>query len=75
MSAARANPGGLTERQLEVLRLLGTSHTNAEIADQLVLSIRTVDRHVAEIFVKLGVNSRGQAAVRARELGLDQTDV
>ena len=75
MSAARANPGGLTERQLEVLRLLGTGHTNAEIAGQLVLSIRTVDRHVAEVFAKLGVNSRGQAAARARELGLDQSDV
>jgi DNA-binding CsgD family transcriptional regulator len=71
MPAARSNPAGLTERQLEVLRLLDSGHTNAEIADQLVLSTRTVDRHVAEILAKLGVNSRRQAAARGRELGID----
>ena len=41
-----------------------------EIADRLVLSARTVDRHVAEIFGKLDVSSRRQAVERARELGL-----
>jgi DNA-binding CsgD family transcriptional regulator/tetratricopeptide (TPR) repeat protein len=71
-SAAQANPAGLTDRQLEVLRLLSSGHTNAEIADQLVVSVRTVDRHVAEVFAKLGVNSRRQAAARAREMGLGQ---
>ena len=71
MPAARSNPAGLTERQLEVLRLLDSGHTNAEIADELVLSTRTVDRHVAEILAKLGVNSRRQAAARGRELGIN----
>ena len=71
-SAAQANPAGLTDRQLEVLRLLRSGYTNAEIADQLVVSVRTVDRHVAEVFAKLGVNSRRDAATRAREIGIGQ---
>jgi DNA-binding NarL/FixJ family response regulator len=70
MAGTRENPAGLTERQLEVLRLLAAGLTNGEIATQLVLSVRTVDRHVAEILAKLGVTSRRQATARAAELGL-----
>jgi len=70
MAGTRENPAGLTERQLEVLRLLAAGLTNGEIAAQLVLSVRTVDRHVAEILAKLGVTSRRQATARAAELGL-----
>jgi DNA-binding CsgD family transcriptional regulator len=70
MTAARENPAGLTDRQLEVLRLLAQGLTNGEIAMRLVLSVRTVDRHVAEILAKLGVKSRRQAAARAEELGI-----
>jgi DNA-binding CsgD family transcriptional regulator/tetratricopeptide (TPR) repeat protein len=70
MAGTRGNPAGLTERQLEVLRLLTRGLTNGEIATQLVLSVRTVDRHVAEIFAKLGVTSRRQAAARAEALGI-----
>ena len=66
------NPAGLTERQLEVLRLLARGLTNNEIASQLVLSVRTVDRHVAEILAKLGVTSRRQAAARAEALGISR---
>ena len=58
----RANPGGLTDRQLEVLALLAEGLTNAEIADRLVVSVRTVDHHVAAILAKLGVGSRREAA-------------
>ncbi|HEY8474252.1 MAG TPA: AAA family ATPase [Natronosporangium sp.] len=66
----RHNPAGLTARQLEVCRLLGQGLTNAEIAERLVLSVRTVDGHVAAIFDKLGTRTRQAAAARAAELGI-----
>jgi DNA-binding CsgD family transcriptional regulator/tetratricopeptide (TPR) repeat protein len=66
----RANPAGLTPRQLAVLALLREGMTNAEIADRLVLSVRTVDHHVAAVLDKLGVRSRREAAVAAQELGV-----
>src|SRR6266508_4172084 len=58
----RANPAGLTGRQLEVLGLLADGLTNAEIADRLVVSVRTVDHHVAAILSKLNVATRREAA-------------
>jgi DNA-binding CsgD family transcriptional regulator len=61
-AATRGNPAGLTRRQLAVLDLLREGLTNAEIADRLVLSVRTVDHHVAAILLKLGVKSRHEAA-------------
>jgi ATP/maltotriose-dependent transcriptional regulator MalT len=66
--ATRTNPAGLTDRQVDVLGLLRDGLTNAEIADRLVLSVRTVDHHVAAILAKLGVASRRQAAERAADL-------
>jgi DNA-binding CsgD family transcriptional regulator len=66
----RANPAGLTARQLAVLELLREGLTNAEIADRLVLSVRTVDHHVAAILGKLGVRSRRDAAAAAETLGV-----
>jgi DNA-binding CsgD family transcriptional regulator len=69
----RANPAELTGRQLEVCRLLGEGLTNAEIAERLVLSVRTVDGHVAAVFDKLGARTRRQAAARAAELGIIST--
>ncbi|HET9556879.1 MAG TPA: helix-turn-helix transcriptional regulator, partial [Actinomycetota bacterium] len=65
----RANPAGLTDRQLEVLQLLAEGLTNAEIADRLVVSVRTVDHHVAAILAKLNVASRREAARAAADLG------
>ena len=66
----RANSAGLTTRQVEIVRLLARGLTNAEIADLLVLSTRTVDHHVAAVFQKLDVHNRRDAAARVRALGL-----
>jgi DNA-binding CsgD family transcriptional regulator len=68
-SAAR-DSHGLTRRELEVLRLLAAGRTNRAIADELVLSERTIDRHVSNIFAKLGVSSRAAATAYAYEHGL-----
>ena len=70
LGGTRANPAGLTARQLDVLRLLAKGHSNAQIARQLVLSVRTVDSHVAALLGKLGVRDRHDAAARATELGV-----
>lgn len=56
---------GLTDRELEVLRLVASGRTNQAIAEVLVLSVKTVDRHVSNIFTKLGVSSRSAATAYA----------
>lgn len=61
---------GLTARELEVLELVADGATNRQIADKLVISPPTAARHVANIFAKLGVNSRAQATRVAAERGL-----
>ena len=63
-------PGGLTDRELEVLALLAAGRSNREIAGALVISGKTVARHLSNIFAKLGVSSRTQAAAYAFEHGL-----
>jgi DNA-binding CsgD family transcriptional regulator len=70
-TVARANPAGLTERQLAVLGLVTEGMTNAEIADRLVVSVRTVDHHVAAVLGKLGVRSRRDAAAAAHAMGIE----
>ncbi len=60
----------LTERECEVLRLLLEGASNREIAQRLVLSVNTVKRHVYNLCGKLGVQSRTQAIIRARDLNL-----
>jgi DNA-binding CsgD family transcriptional regulator len=63
--AGAADTRGLTPRELQVLRLVAAGQTNKAIAAELVLSDRTVDRHVSNIFAKLGVSSRAAATARA----------
>jgi DNA-binding CsgD family transcriptional regulator/tetratricopeptide (TPR) repeat protein len=69
-AVTRSNPAGLTARELEVLGLLVVGLRNSEMADELVLSVKTVDHHVASILRKLGVRSRGEAATAALAQGL-----
>ena len=66
----RANPQGLTSRQLEVLPLLAEGLHNAEIAERLSTSPRTVEHHVSAVLAKLDARSRAEAVRRAYELGL-----
>ena len=68
--STRANPGGLTYREIEVLQLVADGLTNAEIAAKLFVSDKTVEHHVSRILVKLGVASRREAARTARQLDL-----
>jgi DNA-binding NarL/FixJ family response regulator len=63
-------PGGLTAREVEVLRLVASGKTNRAIASQLGLSEKTVARHVHNFLTKLGVPSRAAATAYAYENGL-----
>lgn len=63
-------PGGLSRREAEVLALLATGRANREIAENLVISDRTVARHLTNIYRKIGVTSRTQAARFAIDHGL-----
>ena len=58
---APAYPDGLTEREVEVLRLIAAGKANLEIAEELVLAIGTVRRHVANIYEKIGAANRAEA--------------
>jgi HD-GYP domain-containing protein (c-di-GMP phosphodiesterase class II)/DNA-binding CsgD family transcriptional regulator len=65
-----ARPADLTERQVEVLRLVSLGLSNSEIAERLVLSRRTVEHHVQDIYLKIGASSRAGAAMFAMQHGL-----
>jgi DNA-binding CsgD family transcriptional regulator len=67
--ATRRNPAGLTNREVEVLALVAEGLRNADVAERLVLSPRTVDHHVSRILRKLSVRTRGEAVAAATEIG------
>ena len=69
-STTRQNQFGLTARELEVLALVNEGLQNGEIADRLVVSVRTVDHHVEAILRKLGARTRADARVTATSLGI-----
>ena len=63
-------PEPLTDREVEILELLAAGLTNPEIAEKLVISAGTVKKHASNIYGKLGVSSRTEAAINAKKLGL-----
>jgi DNA-binding CsgD family transcriptional regulator len=69
-AATRANPVGLTNRQMEVLALLAAGLSNGEIAQRLYAAPKTVEHHVSAVLDKLGARSRAQAVATARRLAL-----
>ncbi|MGS0688094.1 helix-turn-helix transcriptional regulator [Nakamurella sp. GG22] len=68
--STRANPAGLTNRQLEVAKLVARGFTNAEIAARLYISPKTADHHVSAVLGKLGLPNRRAVVVQAEELSL-----
>jgi DNA-binding CsgD family transcriptional regulator len=67
---AGIRPGGLTDREVEVVRLVAAGHTNRAIAGRLCLSEKTVARHLANVYAKLDVPSRAAATAFAYDHGL-----
>jgi DNA-binding CsgD family transcriptional regulator len=70
--STRENPAGLTSRETEIVELVAEGLRNAEIAERLVVSRRTVDHHVSAILRKLDARTRGEAVASAAQLGLIQ---
>ncbi|QGV81915.1 response regulator transcription factor [Streptomyces ficellus] len=63
-------PDGITEREREVLTLVGRGRSNTEIAEDLVISVATAKSHVSRLFTKLGARDRVQLVITAYEMGL-----
>jgi DNA-binding CsgD family transcriptional regulator len=63
------NPGQLTDRQIDILKLLEAGLQNKEIAEKLFISPKTVDHHISAILTKFNVNSRAKAVIEAKKLG------
>lgn len=69
-ASTRVNPAGLTNRQLDVAKLVARGYTNAEIAGRLYISPKTADHHVSAVLAKLGLPNRRAVIIQADELGL-----
>jgi DNA-binding NarL/FixJ family response regulator len=67
---ALRQPDGLTPREVEVLRLIATGRTNSEIAADLTLSVRTVARHITNIYTKIGARNKADATAYTHRHGL-----
>ena len=70
MAVLEASTSPLTDREIQVLRLLAEGHTNAEISRRLYLSLRTVEAHRGQLRTKLGLHTRAELSSYAREHGL-----
>lgn len=70
----RGAPGGLTRREIEVLRAIACGATNRQVAQRFVISDKTVGRHLANIYTKLGVSSRTAAVTWAHQNGVVRKD-
>ena len=62
--------GGLTDREVEVLRLVAAGRTNRQIAEDLIVSPRTAEHHVQHVYAKIGSSTRAAASLFAMEHGL-----
>ena len=69
-----AHVAGLTARQAEILAMVGAGMSKAEIAERLVVSVRTVDHHVSPVLAKLGVTNRRQVAEMAERMAARTAD-
>ena len=70
IEASLTYPAGLSAREVEVLRLVAKGMTNAQVAEELYISPRTVNRHVGSVYRKIGTSTRAEAARFAAERGL-----
>ena len=73
VASSPVNYSGLTSRELEVLRLLAIGESNREIARELVLSVRTVERHVTNIYAKIDARGRSDATAYALRQGISDS--
>ena len=67
---SQASPAGMTRREIEVLILIAAGRSNRQIAEELSISLNTVDRHVSNILTKIGATNRAEAASFAVRHGL-----
>ncbi len=74
VGVGKQNPGGLSKRESEVLRLLAMGHTNQQIADKLFLSVRTVETYKARLKDKLGLQGRAELVRYAMRQGFLTTE-